>query len=140
MRYRFEGLIFGGAYTWRGSFFRFGARGAYLKRDAYSVLLALRGGAMRRSRYVSLTSWQNLLILTNRGPANMAEKKQKIDMHNFPVRGHSHFLNSSPGVSSKLLHFSKRIDRALGVMGRFYHFQPSCFPYIKLITLQSGRS
>ena len=55
--YRFGGLIFGGAYTWRGSFFRFGARGAYLKRDAYSVLLALRGGAMRRSRYVSLTSW-----------------------------------------------------------------------------------
>ena len=78
MRYRFEGLIFGGAYTWRGSFFRFGARGAYLKRDAYSVLLALRGAAMRRSRYVSLTWWQNLLILTNRGPANMAEKTQKL--------------------------------------------------------------
>ena len=63
----------------------------------------------------------------------MAEKKQKIDMHNFPVRGHSHFLNSSPGVSSKLLHLSKHIDRALGVMGRFYHFQPSCFPYISLL-------
>ena len=119
---------------------RFGARGTYLKRDAHSVLLALRGAPIEEKSLRHVTKVAKFIILNEPWSCKYGRKNEKIDMHNFLVRGHSHFLNFSPGVSSKLLRLSKHIDRALGVMGLFYHFQPSCFPYIKLITLQPGRS
>ena len=39
-------------------------------------------------------------ILTKRGPANMAEKTEKVDMHYFPVHDYTHEQNGSPYLSS----------------------------------------
>ena len=39
-------------------------------------------------------------ILTKRGPANMAEKTEKVDMHDFPVHDCTHEQNGSPYFSS----------------------------------------
>ena len=130
-----EGLIHGGAY-----FLGLVQWGRIFEEGRLFSIVGLKGRSNEKKSLRLVNMVAEFIDLNEPWSCNYGRKNAKIDMHNFPVRGHSHFLNSCPGVSSKLLHLSKHIDRALGVMGRFYHFQPSCFPYIKLITLQSGRS
>ena len=87
-------------------------------------IVGLKGRSNEKKSLRQVNMVAEFINLNEPWSCKYGRKKAKIDMHNFPVRGHSHFLNSSPGVSSKLLRLSKHIDRALGVMGRFYHFQP----------------
>ena len=51
------------------------------------------------SRYITHHAWQqNVWIWTNRGPTNMAEKKntKKIDLYDFPVHDCTQEQNGSP--------------------------------------------
>ena len=57
---------------------------------------------IERSHYVTLPRLQNFWISTNRGPANMAEKYEKINTYDFLVYDCTQEQNGSPYFSSIL--------------------------------------
>ena len=53
-----------------------------------------------RNRYVTFPWEQNVLIATNRGPVNMAQKIENIDMHGYPLNDCTQEQSDSPNFSS----------------------------------------
>ena len=97
-----EGLIHGGAY-----FLGLVQWGRIFEEGRLFSIVGLKGRSNEKKSLRHVNMVAEFIHLNGPWSCRYGRKNAKIDMHNFPVRGHSHFLNSSPGVSSKLLRLSK---------------------------------